>query len=117
MEARGGTAQAEPTKQTSAGTEHRQRRVLNQKRPSQARSIADAVVIKDESLYFLCERDGQLPLRGRHGFGLYYHDCRYLSGYEIRLAGLQPSALIATPLRSRTAILELTCPGFRAADG
>jgi glycogen debranching enzyme len=117
MKSRGGTAQAERAKETSGGTQHRQSRVLNQKRPSQARSIADAVVIKDESLYFLCERDGQLPLRGRHGFGLYYHDCRYLGGYEIRLAGLQPSALVATSLRSRTAVLELTCPGFRAADG
>jgi hypothetical protein len=46
-------------------------RVLTQKKPSQVESIADAVVIKDEGLFFLSARDGQVPLRGRHGFGLF----------------------------------------------
>src|SRR5690349_9837615 len=59
--------------------------VLTHKKPSQVESIADAVVIKDEDIFFLSAPDGQVPLRGRHGFGLYFHDCRFLDGYELRL--------------------------------
>lgn len=44
-------------------------------------------------------RDGSVPLRGRHGFGLYYHDCRFLNGYELKLAGRQPHVLVAPPRR------------------
>ncbi len=49
------------------------------------RSIADAVVIKREDLFFLCEPSGEVPCTEAHGFGLYYHDCRYLNGYVLRL--------------------------------
>jgi hypothetical protein len=37
------------------------------------RSIAEAVVIKDENTFFLTEADGRVPLDDDHGFGLYYH--------------------------------------------
>lgn len=46
-------------------------------------SIADAVVINDEDFFFLSAPDGQVPLRGRHGLGLYLHDCRFLDGYGL----------------------------------
>ncbi len=49
------------------------------------RSIADAVVIKREDLFFVCESSGDVPCTEAHGFGLYYHDCRYLNGYVLRL--------------------------------
>ncbi len=49
------------------------------------RSIADAVVIKRQDLFFVCEPSGDVPCTEAHGFGLYYHDCRYLNGYVLRL--------------------------------
>jgi glycogen debranching enzyme len=103
----------------TSSQEKRQRKqhVLTHKNPSQVQSIADALVIKDEDVFFLCERDGQVPLRGRHGFGLYYHDCRFLSGYAFKLAGKKPSALIAAPRKGSAAVLELINPGFRAKNG
>src|SRR5262245_42807902 len=58
------------------------------------RSITEAVVIKDEDIFFLCEPDGSAPLEAGHGFGLYYHDCRFLSGYELRLGGRGPDPLV-----------------------
>src|SRR5262245_45888639 len=58
------------------------------------RSIAHAVVIKDGDIFFLCEPDGAAPLETGHGFGLYYHDCRFLSGYELRVGGRGPDPLV-----------------------
>lgn len=76
--------------------------------PSQARSIAEAVIIKDEDLFLVSERDGSVPLGGQHGFGLYYHDCRYLNGYDLCLAGESPDQLVASAGRGSSAIFELT---------
>ncbi len=76
--------------------QERKFRVLTKDKSSVTRSISDAVVIKAESLYFLCEQNGDVPLGGTHGFGFYYHDCRYIHGYELRLAGTKPTSLVAT---------------------
>ena len=62
-------------------------RTLTHKAPSATSGIADAVVAKHEDIFFLSRHDGCVPLRGRHGLGLYYHDCRYLDGYELKIAG------------------------------
>ncbi|HZR47482.1 MAG TPA: glycogen debranching N-terminal domain-containing protein, partial [Candidatus Manganitrophaceae bacterium] len=97
--------------------EKRKQRVLTKRSPSIVRSIADAIVVKDEELYFLSERNGRVPLGNTHGFGLYYHDCRYLNGYEVSLAGAEMSPLAATAARGYMAILELTNPDFHASDG
>jgi glycogen debranching enzyme len=83
----------------------------------QLESIAEAVVIKDEDVFFLCKGDGQVPLRSRHGFGLYYHDCRFLDGYELHLAGRQPAALTATSRQGFLALVELIGPTIRTANG
>lgn len=86
----------------------RKQALLDQPTPVSARSIAEAVIIKDEDLFFVTERDGCVPLGGRHGFGLYYHDCRYLNGYEMSVAGAQPDPLVASGARGYAAVLELT---------
>lgn len=69
---------------------------LTHKTPSQVRGIQDALVVKADNLYFLCERDGQVPLERDQGFGLYYHDMRFLSGYTLELEGWHPETLVAT---------------------
>jgi hypothetical protein len=79
-----------PNRKRHPKAEQRKQRVLPHKQPSQTESIADAVVIKDEDIFFLSARDGQVPLRGQHGFGLYFHDCRYLYGCEAADPGARP---------------------------
>jgi len=97
--------------------EERKEQALAQGSPSIVRSIADAVVVKDGDLYFLTERDGNVPVGNTHGLGLYYHDCRYLSGYEMALAGTKPNLLAATASHGFMAILELTNLNIRMPDG
>ncbi|HKP10641.1 MAG TPA: glycogen debranching N-terminal domain-containing protein [Blastocatellia bacterium] len=81
------------------------------------RSIAHAVVVKDEDLFFLCQPDGTVPLESNHGFGLYYHDCRYLNGYDIAIGGKQPEHLVWTADGGVKAVLALSNPDIRMLDG
>ena len=112
------TPQKEHRKGPSTGQKRqRKQRVLTHKKPSQVESIAHAVVIKNEDVFFLSAPDGQVPLRGRHGLGLYFHDCRFLNGYELHLAGQRPGVLVATPRNGFLALVELTGPTLRRADG
>lgn len=81
------------------------------------RSIAHAVVIKDEDMFFLCQADGTVPLESNHGFGLYYHDCRYLNGYDITIGGKQPEHLVWTAEGGIKAVLALSNPDIKTLDG
>jgi glycogen debranching enzyme len=74
------------------------------------RGIAHALVLKDQDLYFLCSPAGQVPGGGRHGLGLYYHDCRFLNGYELRLADRKSQGLAATTATGFSAQIALTNP-------
>src|SRR5215472_16724381 len=90
--------------------------VNRKSRSALVRSIADALVIKDQDVYFLCERDGRVPLKGKHGCGLYYHDCRFLNGYTLTVAGKGLTALTANAGGGFKAELELTNLDTRPDD-
>jgi glycogen debranching enzyme len=81
------------------------------------RSIAHAVVIKDEDVFFLCQPDGTVPLESNHGFGLYYHDCRYLNGYDIAIGGKLPEHLVWTAESGVKAVMALSNPDIKMLDG
>jgi glycogen debranching enzyme len=88
----------------------RKAHVLTKYSASVVRSIADAVVIKEGEPFFLCPPDGQIEVSGSHGFGLYHHDTRFLSGYELTVAGAKPNPLASTAVTGSLAMLELTTP-------
>ena len=77
--------------------------------------IAHAVVIKDGDVFFLSGRDGAVP-GGRHGVGLYYHDCRYLNRCELLLAGRHGTPLAATAVDGFRSLTELTNEEIRTDD-
>ncbi|HEX3203669.1 MAG TPA: glycogen debranching N-terminal domain-containing protein [Nitrospiraceae bacterium] len=95
----------------------RKPQLLGQRRPSETSGLADAIVIKDADVFFLTEPNGNVPLQEGHGFGLYFHDCRYLNGYEIRLAGMPLVPLAATAGRGFMAKFELANPKMKMANG
>lgn len=80
-------------------------------------NVATAVVIKDEDLFFLTDPTGDVPLNNEQGFGLYYHDCRFLQGYEFRIARARPNALAATSGQGSTSQFILTNPDLRQLNG
>ncbi len=95
----------------------RQQRVLMQGTSSITRGISDAIVVKNENVFFLSKPDGNVPLEGCHGFGLYYHDCRYLNGYELKLADAELNVLVSDAAQGFAAIFELTNPELQIGEG
>src|SRR6266700_726124 len=73
-------------------------------------NVAEALVIKNGNLFFLSEPDGTVPLTPGHGFGLYYHDCRFLNGYELKISGRKPEVLVRNADRGFMATLGLSTP-------
>jgi len=91
--------------------------MLTKGRPTDVESLAEAIVIKHENMFFLAKPDGNVPLHNRHGFGLYYHDCRFLNGYELRLSGLMAQELSASAAQGSIGVFTLTNPRIRTPDG
>lgn len=108
---------SKPSGASHLSREERKQRVLKGKAPSIVRSIANAVVIKSESLYFLTEPDGNVSINEGHGFGLYYHDCRYLNGYTLTINGIRPNVLASIATEGFRAIFELSNPELAGTDG
>jgi glycogen debranching enzyme len=79
--------------------------------------INQAVVIKDDNLFLVAQRDGSMPVEGHHPFGLYYNDCRFLSGWEIEVLGERPRPLICSAASGDCAIHELTNNEFTLEHG
>lgn len=103
--------------QSPEDKQERKERVLTQGASSMVSSIADSIVVKNENIFFLTEPDGDVPLNGAHGLGLYYHDCRFLKGYELKLAGMTPIPLVSTAVNGYQAVFQMTNPDIKMADG
>jgi len=93
------------------------RRVVQHGRASTSSSIAQAVVLKDDELFFLCNPNGDVPFQGSNGLGLYYHDCRYLDGYELRLDNIPGDRLASTSAAGSSASFVLTNQDLKTASG
>ncbi len=79
-------------------------------------NVSSAVVVKNGDIFFLAEHTGEVPHGNRDGFGLYYHDCRFLNGYEIRIAGTRPNSLVSTAARGSMAEFVLTNEALPSAS-
>ncbi|CDX26417.1 putative Amylo-alpha-1,6-glucosidase [Mesorhizobium sp. ORS 3324] len=95
----------------------RRHRVLARRHPAMVDSIAGAITVKNLDLYYVVAADAQIPLKGEHGFGLYFHDCRFLSGYRMALAGSAPIVLATTGQKGYAALFELTNPDLQIDQG
>jgi glycogen debranching enzyme len=92
-------------------------RLLTRKNPSSASGIIDAPVIKDGDLFLVTKPDGLIPFEDNHGFGLYHHDCRYLSGYRIEVNGAAMDTLSCTTQAGYESVFQWTNPALRGKGG
>lgn len=102
---------------TKEARQERKQRVLTQGQPALVGNIADAVTVKNLNLFYVIAPDGQLPVKGDHGFGLYLNDCRFLRGYEIRIADAAPLPLATSAEQGYRALFELTNPDLHLDEG
>ena len=101
-----------------AGDEIKQfQETLTKTRPTNVESLAHAIVMKKDNLFFLAQADGVVPMTDTHGLGLYYHDCRYLNGYDLRLGGLAPVGLSASAAVGAVGVFALTNPELAMPNG
>jgi hypothetical protein len=100
-----------------AGSQKRKEHVLTRGQSSMTRGIGEAVVIKGKNLCCLTESGGSVPIEDGHGFGLYYHDCRLLDGYEMKIDGARPTELVCTAAQGFIAVIELTNPDLQEEVG
>ena len=80
-------------------------------------SIIDKMVIRDNELAFITQEDGEIPIIENYGYGLYYHDCRYLSGFHIRLMDVPPTQVLSSDERGFISTLIVTNPEMKDCTG
>lgn len=80
---------------------------------TQVQDILDALVIREGSLTLVAQQDGDIPIEGNHGYGLYHRDCRFLSGYALRINGHKPTIILSNDEKGYACVTMLTNPEFR----
>jgi glycogen debranching enzyme len=80
-------------------------------------NLADSIVIKDGNVFLVTMRDGRLPIGVDHPLGLWFRDCRFLHGHELRICGRLPRLLTATDAAGTRSVHELTNPDLELSDG
>lgn len=103
---------------TASGSYRRQ--VLSPSQDSKSvivETFENAIVLKNGNLFLITDANGTVPIREKHGFGLYYQDCRVLNGFEMRLSGQSPLVIAASTPSGAMARLTFTNPKIQGADG
>jgi glycogen debranching enzyme len=75
-------------------------------------NIQDALVIKSGDLFLFTDREGEIPADQPGGHGLYFHDARYLSRYQLLLQNQRPITLLSTAELGYSTEQEMTNPMF-----
>jgi hypothetical protein len=75
------------------------------------------VILKNQNVFLLVRPDGNVPLEDNHGFGLYYHDCRFLNGYQLNLQNKSLNLLDTTMISASSALFKLTNPEVKLQTG
>lgn len=76
-----------------------------------------AVVSRTRDICFVAEQDGGMRSGNQDGFGLYYHECRYLSGYQLRIAGCAPTVLFSSASKPFMTEFELAHQELQLDNG
>lgn len=80
-------------------------------------SIINNMVIRDNELTLVMQEDGEIPIKENYGYGLYYHDCRYLSGFLMRLMDIPPTRVLSSDDRGFRSALMVTNPELKDCTG
>lgn len=83
----------------------------------QEKNILNALVIRDENISMVTLQSGDIPIMDKHAYGLYHRDCRFLSGYELRIGDKYPVNILSGDERGFSSITVMTNPQFRDRDG
>jgi glycogen debranching enzyme len=91
--------------------------LLPEAEPMAIQDIRDALVIRERDLFLLTDIAGQVPRGNINGYGLYYEDTRYLSGYEFSFSLAKPMVLLSTAELGYSSEHVLTNPTLVDLEG
>ncbi len=92
-------------------------RLLPEAEPMAVQDIREALVIRERDLFLLTNVGGQVPPGNLNGYGLYYADTRYLSGYDFAFAAAEPVVLLSTAELGYSSEQVLTNPSMPSLEG
>jgi len=91
--------------------------LLPEAEPMAIQDIRDALVIRERDLFLLTDIGGQVPRGNTNGYGLYYEDTRYLSGYDLSFSLSKPLVLLSTAELGYSSEHVLTNPTLVDLEG
>lgn len=79
--------------------------------------ITGALVIREGNVSLITEHNGNIPLGEDQGFGLYHRDCRFLSGYVMRLNGRLLTSILSSDEKDYASTIVMTNRDFTDNSG
>ena len=87
------------------------------RRHTKSNNITNALVIRENDLTFVTLKNGEVPLENNYGYGLYYNDCRFLSGYQLNINGIPSTQILSSDERGFESTVIMTNPEFKDCNG
>ncbi len=84
---------------------------------SETRDIRDATLVKEGDLFLLADLEGNVPAGNADGLGLYHRDTRFLSTFDLAVAGLKPTILLSSARWHFLGTYVLTNPELVTSTG
>lgn len=79
--------------------------------------MLDALVIREKNLTLVTLHNGDIPFQENYGYGLYYHDCRFLSGYVLTVNDNKPTEILSSDEKGYSSVTILTNPELHDSQG
>lgn len=87
------------------------------KRHTQSNNITNELVIRQDNLTYVTLDNGEIPIVNNSGYGLYFKDCRFLSGYLLKIMGMSPTPILSNDERGYQSLVVITNPEFLDCKG
>ncbi len=94
-----------------------QRQLLPHGDPIVLADIRDALVIKQDNLFFMTDAEGNARRESRAGYGLYRDDTRHLSVFDLTFDEIRPTVLLSTAELGYGSEQDFTNPTMATPDG
>ncbi len=85
--------------------------------PMAIEDIRDALVVRENGVFLLTDKYGNVPAGNESGFGLYRGDTRFLSAYEFTCLNAPPVMLLSNAALGYACEQVLTNPRMISSDG
>ncbi|MCC7372103.1 MAG: amylo-alpha-1,6-glucosidase [Chloroflexi bacterium] len=79
--------------------------------------MLDRIVLKEHQMFLVCDGNGNIAAHNQDGSGLYWHDTRFLSVFDLELNTGSPQLLSSSGEHNFMMTLQFANQAFQTADG